>query len=406
MKWFSFLTIAYQALLRNKMRAFLTMLGIIIGIASVITMVSLGSSSTENIRGEISSSGSNMIFVMPANQERGGINMGFSSAKSLTMDDVEAIRLQTHYITDVSPAVSSPGQLVNGTNNTPTTLQGVDLPFFSIRKIEMSRGTLFSEYDVKTAGKVCVIGKTVVNNLFPDGSDPIGATIRFGKIPLKVIGITEEKGQNAMGQDQDNVVYLPYTTVQKRILAITHIQTIYASAQSEEDSPEAVAELKEILNRSHNLTLTDKPDYEIRTQAELISMISNVTGMLTILLSAIAGISLLVGGIGIMNIMYVTVTERTREIGLRMSIGALNNDIMMQFLVESIILSLTGGLIGIVLGVGISYFASMGLDWPFILSGSSIALAFFVCAATGVFFGWYPARRASQLDPIVALRYE
>jgi len=246
----------------------------------------------------------------------------------------------------------------------------------------------------------------VVTNLFPDGSNPIGATIRFGKIPLKVIGVLEEKGQNGMGQDQDDVVYLPYTTVQKRILAITHIQTIYASARSEEESADAVTEIKEILNRSHGLTPADKPDYEVRTQAELISMISNVTGMLTILLSAIAGISLLVGGIGIMNIMYVTVTERTKEIGLRMSIGALTHDIMMQFLVESIILSLTGGLIGIIFGVGLSYLASMALSWPFILSGTSIALAFFVCAATGVFFGWYPARRASQLDPIVALRYE
>ncbi len=406
MKWFGFLTIAYHALLRNKMRALLTMLGIIIGIASVITMVSLGASSTEQIRGEISSSGSNMIFIMPANQNKGGINMGFNSAKSLTMDDVDAIRQQTHYVTDVSPAVSSLGQLVYGTNNTPTTLQGVDIPFFTIRKIELSRGTLFTDYDVKTAGKLCVIGKTVVSNLFPDGSDPIGATIRFGKIPLKVIGVLEEKGQNAMGQDQDDVVYLPYTTVQKRILAITHVQTIYASARTEEESAEAVTEIKDILNRSHGLNPADEPDYEIRTQAELISMISNVTGMLTILLSAIAGISLLVGGIGIMNIMYVTVTERTKEIGLRMSIGALNYDIMMQFLVESIILSLTGGLIGILLGVGISYIASMALSWPFILSGTSIALAFFVCAATGVFFGWYPARRASQLDPIVALRYE
>jgi putative ABC transport system permease protein len=406
MKWLSFLNIAYQALLRNKTRAFLTMLGIIIGIASVITMVSLGSASTENIRNEISSSGSNMIFIMPARQNMGGINMGFNNSKSLTMDDVIAIRLQSQYVTEVSPAVSTSGQLVNGTNNTPTTLQGVDVPFFSIRKIELARGTAFTENDVKTAGKVCVIGKTVVTNLFPEGSDPIGTTIRFGKIPLKVIGILEEKGQNAMGQDQDDVVYLPYTTVQKRMLAITHVQTIYASARSEEESADAVSEMKNILSINHNLNPSDEADYDIRTQAELISMISNVTGMLTILLSAIAGISLIVGGIGIMNIMYVTVTERTKEIGLRMSIGALTRDIMMQFLVESIILSLTGGFIGILLGVGISYLASSLLSWPFILSGTSIALAFIVCAATGMFFGWYPARRASQLDPIVALRYE
>ncbi|GAB1360113.1 ABC transporter permease [Porphyromonadaceae bacterium] len=406
MKWYIFLTIAYRALMRNKTRAFLTMLGIIIGISSVITMVSLGSASTQNIRNEISSSGSNMIFIMPGSQNRGGINMGSTSAKSLTIDDVEAIKQQAKYVLDVSAAVSTAGQLVNGTNNKPSTLQGVDIPFFSIRKIELERGTLFSDYDVKTAGKVCLIGKTVVDKLFPDGSDPIGATIRFGTIPLKVIGILEEKGQNAMGQDQDDVVYLPYTTVQKRILAITHVQSIYASAQSEELSNVAVEELTSILRRTHKLSPTAEADLDIRTQAEMLSMISNVTGMLTLLLSAIAGISLLVGGIGIMNIMYVTVTERTREIGLRMSIGAPNSSILMQFLVESIILSLIGGLIGIVLGVGISYVASQLLMWPFIISSGAIALAFFVCAATGVFFGWYPARKASQLDPIVALRYE
>lgn len=392
--------------MRNKLRAFLTMLGIIIGITSVITMVSLGEASTENIRGEISSSGSNMIFIMPGNQNKGGINMGHSDSKSLTLEDVDAIRTTCPSVFLVSPSVSAAGQLVYGTNNTPTSLQGVDVSFLSIRDIQLDKGIPFTAHDVETSGKVCMIGKTIVDKLFPDGSDPLGKTIRFGKIPLKVIGVLQAKGQNSMGQDQDNVVYLPYTTVQKRILAITHLQTIFASAFSEEQSASAVSEITSALRKNHKLSPTADADFEIRTQAELLSMISNVTGMLTLLLSAIAGISLLVGGIGIMNIMYVTVTERTKEIGLRMSIGAQNRDILMQFLVESIILSLLGGVIGIIGGILISYIATTALGWPFILSIKSILIAFLVCSATGLFFGWYPAKKAASLDPITALRYE
>lgn len=406
MNIYNYFHIAYKALMRNKMRAFLTMLGIIIGIMSVITMVSLGEASTESIRGEISSSGSNMIFIMPGNQHKGGINMGHSDSKTLKLEDVEAIRNTCPSVYLVSPSVSAAGQLVYGTNNTPTSLQGVDVTFLSIREILLDKGIPFNEHDVETSGKVCLIGKTVVDKLFPDGTDPLGKTIRFGKIPLKIIGILQAKGQNSMGQDQDNVVYLPYTTVQKRILAITHLQTIFASAYSEEQSASAVTEITAALRKNHKLSPTAEADFEIRTQAELLSMISNVTGMLTLLLSAIAGISLLVGGIGIMNIMYVTVTERTKEIGLRMSIGAQNRDILMQFLVESIILSLLGGVIGIIGGVVISYLASMGLGWPFILSIKSILIAFVVCTATGLFFGWYPAKKAANLDPITALRYE
>jgi len=270
----------------------------------------------------------------------------------------------------------------------------------------VAKGTCFTDYDVKTAGKVCLVGKTVVNQLFPDGSDPIGATIRYKNIPLKIIGILVEKGQNNMGKDQDDIIYLPYTTVQKRILAITHVQMIFASAVSEELSADAEMELTSILRSSHKLSPTDELDFEIRTQAEMLSMMSNVTSMMSMLLSAIAAISLLVGGIGIMNIMYVTVTERTKEIGLRMSIGALNRDILLQFLTESVILSIIGGIIGIFLGIILSYVISYSLSWPFLISYKAISLSFLVCGATGVFFGWYPARKASQLDPIVALRYE
>ncbi|MGL5921010.1 MAG: ABC transporter permease, partial [Bacteroidales bacterium] len=257
-----------------------------------------------------------------------------------------------------------------------------------------------------TAAKVCVIGKTVEDNLFPDGADPIGKTIRFKNIPLRVIGVLEERGQSGMGQDQDNVVYLPYTTVQKRMLAITHFNSIFASAVSEEESEGAVAEIKQVMRRSHKLKPADTEDFDIFTQAEMLSMVSNVTGMLTALLASVAAISLLVGGIGIMNIMYVTVTERTKEIGLRMSVGAQKRFVLMQFLSESIILSLIGGVLGILLGIIVSYLISLLLNWEFVLNGSSVILAFGVCFAEGIFFGWYPAKKASQLDPIVALRYE
>lgn len=406
MKWYNYINIAYRALLRNKTRAFLTMLGIIIGIASVIAVVSLGAASTNNIRNEIASTGTNMIFISPAQQQRGGINMGAGDAKSLTESDLRTLRKECRLITNVSPSVNISGQLVAGTNNTPTSLNGVDVTFQHIRDLKMQKGIFFSTTDVETAAKVCVIGKTIVDKLFPDGSDPIGKTIRFKSIPLKVIGVLEERGQNGMGQDQDNVVYLPYSTVQKRMLAITHFNSIFASAISEEESDNAVTEIKSVMRRAHKLIPSDTDDFDIFTQAEMLSMVSNVTGMLTALLTSVAAISLLVGGIGIMNIMYVTVTERTKEIGLRMSIGAQKRFVLMQFLSESIILSLIGGVLGILLGIIVSYLVSLFLNWEFVLNISSIILAFGVCFIEGIFFGWYPAKKASQLDPIVALRYE
>lgn len=392
--------------MRNKTRAFLTMLGIIIGIASVIAVISLGSASTNNIRNEIASTGTNMIFISPAQQQRGGINMGADNAKSLTVSDLQSLRRECKLITAVSPSVNVSGQLVYATNNAPASLNGVDISFRKIRDLTIEKGIFFSENDVETAAKVCVIGKTIVDKLFPDGSNPIGKTIRFRNIPLKVIGVLEERGQNGMGQDQDNVVYLPYTTVQKRMLAITHFNSIFASAVSEEESASAVAEITNVMRRSHRLKPADEEDFDIFTQAEMLSMVSNVTGMLTALLASVAAISLLVGGIGIMNIMYVTVTERTKEIGLRMSIGAQKRFVLMQFLSESVILSLIGGVLGIMLGIIVSYLISLFLNWEFVLNGASVILAFGVCLIEGIFFGWYPAKKASQLDPIVALRYE
>ena len=398
--------IAIKALLRNKSRAFLTMLGIIIGIASVIAMVSLGQSSTLSVREQLSGMGSNMIMIMPGRQMRGGVNMGNSSAKSLDMKDLRALEQNTRYVAHVSPSVSTGAQLVYGSNNHPGQIQGVSPDYLDIRMYKLESGIMFTDEDVKTYNKVCVVGKTVVDNLFTNGENPIGQVVRFGSIPMKIIGVLESKGQNQMGQDQDDIVLAPYTTVQKRFMAITHFNMIFASATSEEESELAATEITYILRANHKIAEGAEDDFDIRTQEELLSTMSSVTQMLTMLLAAIASISLIVGGIGIMNIMYVTVTERTKEIGLRMAIGAQNRDIMLQFLSESVILSLIGGVIGIIFGLILSYALSHILNWPYVVSQTAILVSFLVCAATGIFFGWYPAKKAANMDPIAALRYE
>lgn len=398
--------IAIRALLRNKSRAILTMLGIIIGIASVIAMVSLGQSSTLSVREQLSSMGSNMIMIMPGRQMRGGVNMGFSNAKSLDMKDLKSLQENTRYVAHVSPSVSTSAQLVYGSNNHPGSIQGVAPCYLDIRMYKLQSGIMFTDEDVKRYNKVCVIGKTVADNLFTNGENPVGQMVRFGSIPMKVIGVLESKGQNQMGQDQDDIVLAPYTTVQKRFMAITHFNMMFASATSEEESELAATEITYILRSNHKIGADAEDDFDIRTQEELLTTMSSVTQLLTVLLAAIASISLVVGGIGIMNIMYVTVTERTKEIGLRMAIGAQNRDIMLQFLSESVILSLIGGVIGIIFGLILSYILSMVLSWPFVVSTTAIVVSFFVCAATGIFFGWYPAKKAANLDPIVALRYE
>jgi putative ABC transport system permease protein len=326
--------------------------------------------------------------------------------ESLKLKDLEDITEKCRYVTYVSPAVTSSGQAVYGANNSPTTVYGVDLDYLEIRRYKVSDGDMFSEQDIKTAAKVCIIGKTVADALFTNGENPIGRVIRFGSIPFQIVGVLESKGYNSMGMDQDDLLIAPYTTVQKRILAITHLQQIVCSALSEEYTEQAVDEITEILRQNHKLKESDDDDFSIRSQQELSSMLTSTTDMMTILLAAVAGISLLVGGIGIMNIMYVSVTERTREIGLRMSIGAKGRDILMQFLIESILISVTGGIIGVLVGVGAAVLVNKLVAFPIYIQPWSVFLSFAVCTFTGVFFGWYPARKAAMLDPIEAIRYE
>ena len=408
MKLFNLIRIALRALQRNKLRAFLTMLGIIIGVGAVIAMVAIGQGSKKSIQDQLSSMGSNMITVRPNSNQTpgGGARLDVSTVQTLTLDDIKAIQNQAQYINAVSPAVQGRGQVINAAMNWPTTMQGVSPDFLTIRNWPLKEGVSFSDEDVNGAAKVCLIGQTVVDNIFDPGDDPVGKTIRFNKIPFKIIGVLAEKGENAFGQDQDDILLAPYTTVQKRILAIPFIQTIYASALNSETSEAATQELSQVLRTSHKLTNSEQDDFTVRTQAELISTFSSTSQLLTVLLAAIAGISLLVGGIGITNIMYVSVTERTKEIGLRMAIGAKGIDILMQFLIEAIVISITGGILGVLLGLLSSKLITVFLSWPTLVSESSIILSFVVCAITGIFFGYYPAQKASRLDPIEALRYE
>jgi len=408
MNVFNLLGLARKALMRNKMRTSLTMLGIIIGVGAVITMVSIGEGSKQSIRSQLSNMGSNMITIRPFSNSTvgGGARLGSSGLQTLKVTDAVNIQKQASYITDVSPAVSTNGQAINASLNWPTSLQGVSPSYLTIRDWKLQSGIAFTDDDVTTADKVCLLGQTVTNNIFTGEENPVGKVIRFNKIPLKVIGVLERKGENTFGQDQDDIILAPYTTVQKRIMAITYIQTIYASATDEKSSDTATKEVSAILRANHKLKYSEEDDFTVRTQAELISTMSSTSQLLTVLLTAIAAISLLVGGIGIMNIMYVSVTERTKEIGLRMAIGARGIDILLQFLTEAILISITGGVIGVVLGITASHLITLFLSWPTLVSESSIILSFMVCAVTGVFFGYYPAQKASRLDPIDALRYE
>ena len=405
MTWLNLIRIAFTALRRNKLRAFLTMLGIIIGVGAVIAMVAIGQGSKKSIHDNLANMGSNMITVVPASN-LAGTKISDSSFQTLTLKDIKALQLHAKFISQLSPAVVVRSQAVNGHLNWPTTMQGVDAQYLNIRKMTLFDGLAFTDREVSTSAKVCLIGQTVLSNIFAPGENPIGKVIRFGNIPFTIIGVLNPKGNNAFGQDQDDIFIAPYTAVQNRILATIYFQYIYASASQENLTDSAVNELTRILRTSHRLATNEDNDFTIRTQQELINTLSSTSNLLTALLTVIAAISLIIGGIGIMNIMYVSVTERTREIGLRMAIGAKGRDILFQFLTEAILISVTGGIIGAILGIISSQLVTIFLHWPTIVSQSSVVVSFVICAMTGIFFGYYPAQKASHLNPIDALRYE
>lgn len=404
--------IAIRAIAANKMRSFLTALGIIIGIAAVITMLAIGQGSKASIKANIAEMGSNMIMISPGADMRGGVRQDASSMETLKQADYQSIKDECNYISAISPTVNSSGQWIYGNNNTQSSIYGVNQDYLSIRQLKVADGEMFTDTDIKAASKVCFWGQTVVDYLFPDGSDPIGKVVRFNSIPFRVIGVLKKKGYNSMGMDQDDLVLAPYTTVMKRIMAQTYLGGIVCSAITEEASQPAQDQITEILRRNHKLkdatdtTEADEDDFNIRSQEEISSMMNSTMSTITILLGSVAGISLLVGGIGIMNIMYVSVTERTREIGLRMSVGARGIDILNQFLIEAILLSVTGGIIGVILGVSLSLSLSSFFHIATQIEPWSIIMSFAVCTFTGVFFGWYPAKKAARLDPIEAIRYE
>ncbi len=399
--------IALRAINKNKMRAFLTMLGIIIGVASVIAMLAIGQGSKQSIETQISEMGSNMIMIMPYDANSpGGVRMGPSDVQTLENKDYEDIKNKAEYVKAVSPNATSSGQFIYENNNYPSTITGVAPAYLEIRQLNIESGYMFTDIDIAQNNKVCVVGKTIVDNLFPNGQNPVGKIIRFNSIPFEIIGVLEGKGYNTMGMDQDDVVLAPYTAVQKRILSINYLRGIYCSAETEELTPKAVESITKILAANHHISDPNAYDFEIRSQEELSTMLTSTSDLMTILLACVAGISLIVGGIGIMNIMYVSVTERTKEIGLRMSVGARGGDILWQFLIEAVMISITGGLIGVLLGFFASYCVKVFANWPILIESWSVIISFFVCTAIGIFFGWYPAKKAAKLDPIEAIRYE
>ena len=406
MNFLNLIRVALKALDNNKGRSFLSMLGIIIGVAAVIVMMAIGQGSKESVRENISSMGTNIIMIHPGADMRGGIRQDPSAMQTLKIEDYEALKSEAQYISFISPEVSASGQVVYGNNNSSTSVYGEGIDYLDIRQYQIEDGVCFTEEDIKNASKVCVVGKTIVDNLFPDGSDPIGKTIRFKSIPVKIIGVLKSKGYNQMGMDQDDMMIMPYTSVMKRINAQTYLSSINCSALTEDMTDQAIDELTTILRRQHKLKDEDDDNFTIRSQQEMMETMSSTMDSITIILVVAAAFSLLVAGIGIMNIMLVSVTERTKEIGLRMSVGARGIDISLQFLIESILISVTGGLLGVLLGLGISEAASVLINLPTSVPGWSITLSFIVCTIIGIAFGYIPAKKAANMDPIEAIRYE
>lgn len=407
MNYSNLFKIAMRAIAANKLRSFLTMLGIIIGVASVIAMMAIGQGSKKSIQANIAEMGSNMIMIRPGQDKGpGGAQQDASDMQTLKLKDYEALKEQAKYLSAISPSVNSSGQFINGNNNTPSTIYGISPDYMQIRQQKVKDGEMFTDEEVRSSAKVCVIGKTVADNLFTNGEDPVGKVIRFNKIPFRVVGVLESKGYNSFGMDQDDVVLAPYTTVMKRILLVTYLQGINASVVTEGMTDLAIEDITSILRENHKLKALDEDNFTIRSQQEMAEMMNSTSDTMTVLLLVVACISLVVGGIGIMNIMYVSVTERTKEIGLRMSVGARGIDILNQFLIESVLLSVTGGLIGVIVGIGAAVGINVFAHWPIQIQPWSVLLSFAVCSATGIFFGWYPAKKAASLDPIEAIRYE
>ena len=406
MKLLDLLKISLLSLDKNRTRALLTMLGIIIGVASVIAMLAIGKGSDESIRNQITSLGTNMIMVLPGSTSEGGRNMGSGTSASLKLEDVDAIEKYSKLVTMISPSVQTRAQLIYASNNWNTSIMGVYSDYLQITNYKISHGTMFDEKAGKSLQKICVIGKTVADNLFSSPNEAIGKTIRINKIPFIVTGVLAEKGQGSFGQNQDDLILTPFKTVQRRLMGINHVQIIYLSAINENKINETMSEVETILIEKQNKLKGDAPDFSLRSLSEITNMLGSITKVLTILLASISSISLLVGGIGIMNIMLVSVTERTKEIGLRLAVGAPQNAILLQFLAESIVMSLVGGFIGILLGYGIASMVSQIMGWPVEVTVNSILLAFGFSYLIGIVFGYFPALKASRLNPIEALRYE
>ena len=399
--------VAFRALVRNKMRAALTMLGIIIGVSAVIAMVSIGQGASASVQAQIDSIGTNLLFVSAGSQNVGGVRSGTGDTGNnvLTVEDLEAIKREVPSVSMVTPSVNTRVQLIAGNMNWNTSLQGVSEQYPDIRKWSIQSGAFFTDADVRTAGRVIVIGQTLADTLYA-GSDPVGQTIRVSNLPFRVVGVMSAKGQDPQGRDQDDIAFAPYTTVQKKVLGRDRIQIAYVSAISQDATYTAQLQITELLRQRHKLTASEPDDFTVRNMTDIAEAANETSRTMTILLACIAGVSLLVGGIGIMNIMLVSVTERTREIGIRMAIGARSSAVRSQFLIESIVLSLTGGTVGIILGVGLSLAIPAMLGWPTLVSMMAIVGSVIFSAAVGIFFGYYPARKAAALDPIEALRYE
>lgn len=407
MNFINLIKVAVRAIANNKFRSFLSMLGIIIGVAAVIVMMAIGQGSKESIRQNLSQMGTNIIMIRPgADKGMGGVRQDPSSMQTLKEDDYKRIKKEAKYVTYVSPEVTSSGQCINGNNNTSTTMYGESVEYLDIKQWEVTSGSVFTDDDIRKSAKVCVVGKTVVDELFGEGVDPVGKTVRFKSIPFRVIGVLKSKGYNSFGMDQDNLIIAPYTTVMKRLTAQTYLSSINCSAITEDMTEDAIDELTTILREQHKIKEEDESDFTIRSQQEMMETMSSTMDTVTLILVVAAAFSLLVAGIGIMNIMLVSVTERTKEIGLRMSVGARGIDISNQFLIESIIISVTGGALGIALGTLLSTLARVLFMLPTTVPLWSVVVSFIVCTIIGVGFGYFPARKAARMDPIEAIRYE